>query len=658
MKLQKPLSKFNPVYVWLVIILVIAAILRFYHYAGFSFSNDELSAINRLRFGTFRELVDRGFYVDGHPGGIQVMLWYWVKLFGISEASLRLPFVVFGILAVLFAFLTGRQLFGAVCGLFTAAAVAFLEFPLLYSQIARPYGSGVFFCLLMVWFWYRVINQENTLLNKRKHRIVNLAGYAIAAALCMYNHYFSFLLAAVVGITGLFLVSRKNITGYIMAGTAACVMFLPHLYITLNHLTYRGVGLWLGKPSPSWIIGHIIYIFNNQFWLALIALLTALSLAYLNRKSIRFNRNRLIVLLFFLFPLITGYVYSIAVNPVLQHPVLIFSFVFLLLFIFSFSGDQFRPVHSVVLSVFLLAGVCSTVVVGDYYHKQHFGEFKDVARRIIKAGNTYGKNKVTNLVSTNNPYYITYYFDRQKDSSFLAMTEVTPDSLLSLGKKVRSCGTPYLLYAWTKPSPPEANDIISATYPYRIEFIDYGGLSQLGIYAKINPGSYVESSEVIAEKQITFEENPSVIGSEKLRKDFAFGGNTSMQVDTTVEYCPAITINLKDHEEYRGQHEVASEAWVWFDQQPEDAILVLSLESPGKDPVIWKGALVKYFADAGRWSKVLQTFTLPEGVDSSAVLKSYVWNKGRESFMVDEMRLSIRNCKQIPADNKKNKLPI
>ncbi|MDP2424449.1 MAG: glycosyltransferase family 39 protein, partial [Bacteroidales bacterium] len=104
-----------------LIILLLAAALRFFHYTGFSLSNDELSALVRVQFETFNELVEKGFYVDGHPGGIQTFLFYWVKIFGDSAASLRFPFVVMGVLAVWFSWLTARRWFGDTSALLIAS---------------------------------------------------------------------------------------------------------------------------------------------------------------------------------------------------------------------------------------------------------------------------------------------------------------------------------------------------------------------------------------------------------------------------------------------------------------------------------------------------------------------------------------------------------
>src|SRR6185295_17515643 len=114
----------------LFFILAIAAILRFYNYASFSLSNDELSALARLRFNTFSEMIDKGVMIDFHPAGVQVFLFYWIKIFGISELSIRFPFVLFGTGSVFVIYLLGKKWFNSQVGLLSAATLSVLEFPL------------------------------------------------------------------------------------------------------------------------------------------------------------------------------------------------------------------------------------------------------------------------------------------------------------------------------------------------------------------------------------------------------------------------------------------------------------------------------------------------------------------------------------------------
>ena len=246
----------------LFFILILAAILRFNNYSSFSLFNDELSVLNRLRFDSLRELIIGGIWVEGHPAGVQIFLFYWIKLFGISEASIRLPFVISGIIAIFFAYLTASKWFNKTTGLFVALSLSFLQFPIIYSQLARPYGSGLMLSLILTYFWTIILfeDKKRTLLKN----VLIVLGFSLSIAANLYNHYFSAFLTGIIGITGLFFVKRFNYKKYIFGGLAGLVLFLPHIPITLNHIKIGGVGEWLGKPEPDWLFNHIKFCFPGR----------------------------------------------------------------------------------------------------------------------------------------------------------------------------------------------------------------------------------------------------------------------------------------------------------------------------------------------------------------------------------------------------------
>ena len=137
----------------LFFILFVTIVLRFYNYTSISFTHDEFSALFRLDFPDFFTLIEKGVKVDGHPAGVHVFLYYWTALFGKSEWLVKLPFMLCGVLAVYVAFLIAKEWFNETVGLLVAAFLASSQYMIMYSQIARPYISGLFFTLLMVYYW-------------------------------------------------------------------------------------------------------------------------------------------------------------------------------------------------------------------------------------------------------------------------------------------------------------------------------------------------------------------------------------------------------------------------------------------------------------------------------------------------------------------------
>ena len=187
-------------------IIIIGSILRFYHFFQLPFTWDELSAWNRLHFDSFAQLIEKGVKPDGHPAGIQVFLYYWTLLFGDREWIVKLPFNLMGLASIYLIYRVGTIWWSKSSGLLVAAFMSSLQFFVLYSPIARPYISGLFFTLLMVLYWSKYFWQQA----KTKY----LTGFVIFAVLSAYNHHFSLLFAAIVGLSGLFLVTKSQLKEY------------------------------------------------------------------------------------------------------------------------------------------------------------------------------------------------------------------------------------------------------------------------------------------------------------------------------------------------------------------------------------------------------------------------------------------------------------
>lgn len=632
----------NSIHFWLILaIITTAAVLRFIHYAGFSLSNDELSALVRIQYSTFSELVDKGFYVDGHPGGIQVFLYYWVKLFGDSEASLRFPFVIMGVLAVWFAFLTARLWFGKTSALFVAVCIALLQFPILYSQIARPYGSGLFFSMVTAYFWTRIIFYFDAGSNRKYFDSV---AYALATAAMMYNHYFSFLTALVMGISGLFLLRKENSFYYLGAGLAAAILFTPHIYITLNHLSIGGVGLWLGKPENDWLLKHIAYLFNNSAWVMVMLAFISLS-GFLSSEKVskKIWTLRLIALIWFLIPIATGFFYSRLVNPVLQHSVVIFSFPFLLFLLFSFPFWKADFARLAMLALLASAILGSTLIHNRYYSTHHFGEFKDVAARIVEWDRQYGEAAITRAISVNNPFYVEYYLKRfDADPEFKQYDNRGGRDLFELKNIVSSSQTNYFVYAWTKMVPYETHDLVKFYYPFVVHHIDYGGLSAITLFSR-NPDVAVAQPEPVFRIQSNFKpDNLWRAPVSSLDTSIVYRGEYSIHMNPEIEYGPTFEVPAGDIGMTEGCI-VKIRAMVNSPLESSKALIVFSLEQWDAPVYSWVASSVSNYATPNEWSPVFLNVPVNELKSMRDILKIYLWNPAKEHLYVDDIQIEVYN---------------
>ncbi|TND09439.1 MAG: hypothetical protein FD123_1245 [Bacteroidetes bacterium] len=449
-------------------IIAAGAFMRFYDLGSVSMTADELSALDRLDFSSLGEMIDKGVRPDGHPAFVQVLLWFWIKIFGHSALAIRFPFALVSVFSIWLAAAIARRWFGDACALMTAAIIAFCEFPIMYGQLARPYAFGLFFSLAFASMWTRVLFDE-----ARGRKLHVLALLVLAAAGAMYTHYFSFLFVLIGGCTGLFFLGKKTWLPYLLSGLAAGLLYIPHLGIFRSQLSTGGVGGpggWLAKPTPGFITDHFAFVFNNS-WIVGGAVMAAAALSFgLCFKNKSWNKFQVIAFVWFLLPLVTGYIYSVQRNPVLQHSVLLFTMPFLVMLLFS----GLREVHNVAgltAIVFCIIPATSTVLEKKYELTNHFGRVKDLVVSMHGWSQKYGSGNITFTGNFDGESFTGYYFDRVNWKPAMACTfNDGAAQLYDFRQIVQNSKTDYFAYVWSTRAPSmEILWLIREKYPHLAE---------------------------------------------------------------------------------------------------------------------------------------------------------------------------------------------
>lgn len=370
-------------HVILIIILGISAVLRFYHFTEIPFMHDEFSAVFRTEFSSFSEMIEKGVKPDGHPAGIQVFIYYWIKNFGKAELLIKLPFVLMGILSVWLIYLVGRMWHNDTVAIICASFISALQYTVMYSQIARPYISGFFFSLAMVYFWSRLMLYPSNKFNK------NALFYIIASVLCAYNHHFSLLFAAIVGVSGLMFIPRRYLLRYILSGLLIFILYIPHLGIFQAQLHTGGVGGWLAKPEKTFFLEYLYYIFNYSLLSVFTALALFLTGFYYFKKS-PFNwRREILFTVWFILPVIIGYWYSVQYNPVLQYSVLLFSFFPLMFILFGNIPKQKSSVNLMLAAVILSVNIFTLISERQHYRIFYASPYENIVSDYVVASQKY-----------------------------------------------------------------------------------------------------------------------------------------------------------------------------------------------------------------------------------------------------------------------------
>ncbi len=127
-----------------VLIVLLAAALRFHHLADASLTHDEAWRVNGMRAG---DLDMRRWF----PPGQMAVSWALQHLLGSSELLVRLPSAVCGLGAVvLLAWFMSRRL-GRAAGVAAAACLAFHPQAIVYSRVVKEFGYEMLLTVVLAW---------------------------------------------------------------------------------------------------------------------------------------------------------------------------------------------------------------------------------------------------------------------------------------------------------------------------------------------------------------------------------------------------------------------------------------------------------------------------------------------------------------------------
>lgn len=614
-------NKITTDHVLLLIILITAATLRFWNFHELPFMHDELSALERTKYTSLHDEINYGVAIyDTHPAGIQLFIYYWIKIFGISEMTVKFPFIILGILSIIIAYKISKKWFNSSVGLIVASFMAVLQYMVMYSQIARPYIPGMFFSLLMVWYWSNYLFDENSI-KKNKW----LIGYIISSALCAYTHHFSSLFAAIVTLTGLFFLTKETWKKYLLAVVAIFILYIPHLNILFFQFDKGGLGGpngWLGKPEKNWFSGYLKYVFHfSSPMYALILLLLLLSIFFYSKDILSKQKFRVIALIWFFLLFFIEYYYSLFINPVIQYSTLIFAFPFLLIFLFSMFGELNRNVKIVVVAVILISGTSTLVFSRKHFQVFYKQPYQEQVINTYKSLDIIKDEKKATIELMIPPYYREYYFkkyNRRFESIFYNPFDAKPD-MKAFRKFVQSLSTDYFIAGNL---PLEYFQIIKEKYPYMI-------LKEEGFTYSIYCFSRNNQVQEIKEKIVFSGMDNS--------------GKGSLFLDNKKEYSPAFLSKLKDM--INDRHNIINvTATLNSADSVADPLLVLDIVDKEKS-LLWAGAEYFWYNNDPKKSNKVYLSQLLCGIDlkkhPNAEVKIYVWNRNKKRIEIENINIEV-----------------
>lgn len=372
-----------------LMLLFIAGALRFWPLFDYQYTFDELSGLDRTQFSSFSELIEKGVKIDAHPAFVQVLIYYLTQFFGYTTWIIKLPFLLFSLAAMIYAYAFALRNFSKQAGLISAAVLGFSLIFVFYAPIARMYIAGVFFSLALLYYFFELVFQK-------RDDLKIWIGFAFFAWISALNHHINALFALTLCVAGLFFMEKQIFKKYILTCALVLLAYLPHLPITLYQLSVPGIGRenggWLETSEFSVLLDFIKILFGTGR--SYFIFLAAIFISVLIQRKIHFSKKQLLLISLFGLNYCIIYVYSVLRSPIYQHSVMLFSSTAFILVIGAMIEFKDQRIFYSVLLVFCSVLIYKTYVKKDYLHQSVKTVYEYQFERSLYYKNLYGDEKV------------------------------------------------------------------------------------------------------------------------------------------------------------------------------------------------------------------------------------------------------------------------
>tara|TARA_Y100000310_G_scaffold149558_1_gene148913 strand:- start:644 stop:2203 length:1560 start_codon:yes stop_codon:yes gene_type:complete len=250
----------------LSLILLLGIFLRFYNIGDESFWLDETATATAVRDYNFFEIFSNGFirgnvtpeYFEEEGNDLPLyysLLYFWTKLFGVSELSLRILSALFGSLSILLVYFVAKELTDKKVALLSSFIFSLSMLNIVYSQEARLYSLLTFIVLSSVYFLVKLIKTEK-LSYLALLTIVNIIGI-YTAFIYIFFVFFQFAYALV-----MFKFHPKFAKKLVVSLFLMGLFYLPILQKVLSQKV--GAAMYLAKPT---ILGIAKFWFTFNSWI-------------------------------------------------------------------------------------------------------------------------------------------------------------------------------------------------------------------------------------------------------------------------------------------------------------------------------------------------------------------------------------------------------
>ncbi len=624
-------------------VFLLCLLLRAFPLFDYQFTFDELSGLDRTQFDSFSEVMDKGVKIDAHPALIQLMLYYTVKLAGYSEWLIKLPFLLFGFGAVIFAYRIGDRHFSRQAALMNALFFSFSLVFVFYAPIARMYISGVFFSLALLYYFFEIFFAGRVL----ARNFFWLGFFALLSAL---NQHINALFAFTVFLAALFFLTPQNRKSFYITAVLTVLCYLPHLPVTLYQLGVGGIGTdqggWLEKPDLNALWKLIRVLLGSGYNYLFVFVLILLSLVFQKNRII--NRKQMLLLILFIFNFLIVYLYSLLRASVYQHSVMLFAgsaFIVLIGSLLQFEKQKLFYAAFVILS--------GTLIFTTYFSKDYLNQavktvYEEQFVCTIDLKQKYGDEKVEALFFDADTLMKKIYFDKYGQKFDCRISD---DSIISYSSRVnfgsdnnpvtsfrlfsdfiKNTQAEYILLASASP---RYHALVADRFPYLIK-----NIQTFAVNIKIFSRRAADQNKTVEDEKILVYSNPATPG------DFVYNvSGKSMTVDSTNEFPFSARAAYNDVINNEGEIVLSRAVVRYKHSKPREleSCVVVEPENGGQ-ALSYNAKAAADYAGGSDSSVIIYSdayIGYHHRIKGNHRLQCYLWNKGKENVVLENFEIRV-----------------
>lgn len=240
-----------------IILVILNLILKFIHIDSQSIAGDEPFSIFHAQLGvsSIIEQLKQG----NNPPLFEIILHYWIKLFGISAFSVRFLPLLFSTITVLFIYKIGSSFFNLRVAIVSSLLFTFSNYHLFFAHECRVYSLFALLTTLSMYAFLKLQQERNS----KKHFIL----FVISTVFLIYSHYFGFWVIFIqLFITLILKQNRKELVKLYFLGLAIIAIAYIPMWATFIEQFFVSAesGTWLQPPANLGALYFMLWKFTNK----------------------------------------------------------------------------------------------------------------------------------------------------------------------------------------------------------------------------------------------------------------------------------------------------------------------------------------------------------------------------------------------------------